>query len=112
MLEHHDANEIFHGRPIVIQHYASVDLIQDCQLLFVARSEQRHWPKIQQAIARRPILTVSDAENFATRGGSVQFSVGRNKLRIVVNLQVIHRAGIVVSSKLLRLAEVVGEASP
>lgn len=75
MLEHHDANEIFHGRPIVIQHYASVDLIQDCQLLFVARSEQRHWPKIQQAIARRPILTVSDAENFATRGGSVQFSV-------------------------------------
>ena len=61
---------------------------------------------------RRFILTVSDTENFAARSGSVQFSVVRNKLPIVVNLTATSAPVLTLSSKHLRPAEVIGEAGP
>ena len=57
----------------------------------------------------RPILTVGVEEGFAQQGGVVQFAVDRNKLRLVVNLRSARANGITISSKVLRLAEVIGD---
>jgi len=109
LMEQLVANETVHGRKLIVRRYATASAVKDCQLLFIARSEQRHWPKLQKVLAHQPVLTVSDADNFAARGGSIQFSVAHNKLLLIVNLGATRQAGLTVSSKLLRLAEVVGE---
>jgi len=55
----------------------------------------------------RHVLLVSDVEDFARRGGMVQFTLRDNKLKLVVNLPAVRDAGLKLSSKLLRMAEIV-----
>ena len=52
------------------------------------------------------ILLVSDADGFAARGGMVQFALRENKLKLVINLPAVKLAGLKLSSKLLRMAEI------
>jgi hypothetical protein len=55
------------------------------------------------------VLTVSDLPNFARAGGNIGFVSGNNQLRFQINLDTARRSGIGFSSKLLRLAEVIGQ---
>lgn len=107
-------NETRHGRKVIVQHHIRFSEVRHCHVLYIARSEHQNWPSIRQELGNRPILTISDAENFAARGGSVQFAVERNRLRPIINVAATRRAGLTVSSKLLRLrsAEVIGEDGP
>ncbi|HEY8508099.1 MAG TPA: YfiR family protein, partial [Steroidobacteraceae bacterium] len=54
--------------------------------------------------AGAPILTVSDARNFASRGGVIELFEQGNRLRFVVNVENARRAGLRISSMLLQLA--------
>ena len=105
-------NESHHGRRIILKPVATLAEARSCHVLFVARSEHDRWRSISSQFARLPILTVSDAENFARQGGVVQFGIERNKLRLTVNLGVARGSGLTVSSKVLRLAEVLDDPTP
>ena len=98
-----------HGRPIVLRHYNTAGEVGDCHLLFIARSVQTRWNTLREELPRKNFLTVSDLDNFAVNGGSVQVSLLNNKLRLTVNLHAARAAGVTLSSRLLRLADVIGE---
>jgi hypothetical protein len=104
--------ETWHGRKIVVQYYARPADLKPCHVLYVARSEQTSWPTTRQTLRGRPVLTVADADSFATDGGAVQLTIDRNKLHLTVNVATVRAAGLIISSKVLRLAEVVGETKP
>jgi hypothetical protein len=57
------------------------------------------------------VLTVSDLPNFAPLGGDIGFFYATNQLRFQINIEAARRSGIGFSSKLLRLAEVIGQQS-
>ena len=98
-----------HGRAIVLRHFDSAGEVGDCHLLFIARSAQARWTSIREDLPRKNFLTVSDLDNFAVNGGGVQVSVLNNKLRLTVNLHATRAAGVTLSSRLLRLADVIGD---
>jgi hypothetical protein len=50
---------------------------------------------------------VGDVENFANHGGMVQFTLRDNRLKLVVNLAAVKSAELKLSSKLLRMAEII-----
>lgn len=77
----------------------------DCRILFLSELTALTKPIREQAKIRH-ILLVSDAENFAVNGGMIQFSLRDNKLKLVVNLSSVKDAGLKLSSKLLRMAEI------
>ncbi len=79
--------------------------IDECRILFLGDSAALTQPLLQQAIDRH-ILLVSDAENFAVTGGMIQFTLRDNRLKLVVNLNSVRQAGLKLSSKLLRMAEI------
>ena len=56
---------------------------------------------------RAAILTVSDGDGFASQGGIIQFFTDKNRIRIRINLDAAEAANLTISSKLLRVAEVV-----
>ena len=56
--------------------------------------------------------TLSAPQGFAARGGMVNFTVEESKVRFEINEDAARRAGLKISSKLLRLAELVEEAGP
>jgi hypothetical protein len=51
-----------------------------------------------------PVLTVSDAPQFATHGGMIELFTENHRLRFVINVANVHKAGLRISSDLLKLA--------
>ena len=95
------------GRPFQIRRYQSVDEIQACHILFINRSEGNRPEAILAGLEQRPILTVSDADGFAQRGGMIRFVSDRNRIRLQLNLAATQAAHLTISSKLLRVAEII-----
>jgi hypothetical protein len=50
---------------------------------------------------------VSDADRFAERGGMIRFVSDRNRIRLQLNLDAAEAAHLTISSKLLRVAEII-----
>ena len=94
-------------RPIEIRRYHQVADIDTCNILFISRSENERIADILPTLRNRPVLTVSDADDFAKRGGMIQFANDKNRIRLRINLEAAQAANVVISSKLLRLAEIV-----
>lgn len=103
------ANEIWQGRGVVLRTLASPSEAKTCHAVYIAHSENGRWRTLSAQFAGKPILTISDGENFARQGGIIQLAVERNKLRLIVNLGVARAAGLAISSKVLRLAEIIDE---
>jgi len=96
------------NHPIVIKRLSSTKEIEKCHMLFVSRSEQKRLSQILQSVGDKPILTVSDIPDFAESGGIIQLYVQDNKLKFSINLNSLNSSGVQISSKLLRLATLVG----
>lgn len=97
------------GHPLVIQRYASVADVKDCQILFISRSESDRMEDILTDLKGKSILTVADSEGFIKNGGVVLLSKEENKIRLLINLEAAKNANLSISSKILRLAEIVGQ---
>jgi hypothetical protein len=79
-----------------------------CHLLFISGIEVERLPQILAASAGKPILTVSDQAGFAERGVLVNLFMEGRYVRFQVNLSAVDRSRLFFSSKLLRLARLIG----
>ena len=100
-------NEKIKGRVVKIQRIHYVEESDSCQIVFVSQSKQRYQAHIFAYLQQRPVLTVSDIENFATKGGMVQFYHRGNKIRFIIAPQAVRGAGLQASSRLLQIAKIV-----
>jgi hypothetical protein len=82
--------------------------IIDSQVLFVSKSEKGRVRHILATLQGKSILTVGDTEAFARQGGMINFITVGNKVRYEINVEAARRANLDISSKLLRLAKIVG----
>jgi hypothetical protein len=60
-----------------------------------------------ESLDREAVLTVSDMPQFSLRGGMIQFVPEGKKIRFEVNLAAVQRAGLALSSELLKVATTV-----
>lgn len=95
------------GRAFVVRRYERVEDIKACDILFIDRSAADRLAGLLPSLKNRPILTVSDAEGFAEHGGMIGFVTDRHRIRLKINLGVAQAAHLTISSKLLRVAEIV-----
>jgi YfiR/HmsC-like len=79
----------------------------DCQILFISSSEAKRLNKIVEALDKSSVLTVSDIPQFSQRRGMIQLVMEGNRIRFEVNLAATQRAGLTLSSELLKVATVV-----
>lgn len=101
-------NEKAGERAIVVQRFRNVQAARDCHVLFVSPSEEAEMPRILRVLRGRPVLTVGDFEDFAARGGMIRFLTNpQGKIHLRINLGSVKHADLIVSAKLLRVAEVV-----
>lgn len=80
--------------------------LEACNILFVGDIDELKPRLFEQARAAH-ILLVGDVDGFAAQGGMVQFTLRDNKLKLVVNLGSVKSADLKLSSKLLRMAEII-----
>jgi hypothetical protein len=95
------------GRPIEVRHFARVEDIDVCHILYVSRSKAADVGHLLSVLDKRSILTVSDIDGFSRAGGIIRFLNEGGKVRLRINVDASRAAGLVISSKLLRPSEVV-----
>lgn len=100
--------EQINQHPLMVRRFRSVGEAGDCQILYIDRSEGRELPQILAALDHRSTLTVSELNDAAERGGMIQFMTENNRIRLRINVDSARAAGLTISSKLLRPAEIVG----
>ena len=79
----------------------------DCDLLFIARSEEAHLSRILQQYQGSAVLTVSDIERFPQRGGILGFVRDGGRIRLEVNPTAARASGLRLSARLLETARLV-----
>jgi hypothetical protein len=99
--------EKINGRPLLMLRPAGPPEFKGCHVLFIAASRRDRIGEALRTLDGSPTLSVSDIEGFSRSGGMVTLRVENARIRPVINTSRLQRAGLVASSKLLRLAEVI-----
>lgn len=90
--------------PIVLKHFRSFKEYQPSAVLFVSRSEQKHYGLILSRLEGQPVLVVGEGEEFCRAGGSIGFLTVDNKVRFAISQAAMRQSGLQISSKLMALA--------
>ncbi|MBI2498179.1 MAG: YfiR family protein, partial [Opitutae bacterium] len=95
------------SHPLVVRRYRRPEEIDRCHILFVSHSETGRLEQVVAGLRGRHILTVSDAAGYAVRGIMIRFVTEKSRIRLRINLDAAKADGLVLSSKLLRPADIV-----
>jgi hypothetical protein len=99
--------ETVRGRTFRIDRYRRVEEARECHILFISRSETKRLDSILPDLKGKPILTVTNGDDFDRGGGIIRFILDKSKIRLSVDLEAAQAARLTFSSKLLRSAEIV-----
>ena len=95
------------GEPLSIRRLHAVSDALGCRILFLGNSESKRLQQDMSVVGIHPILTVSDIDDFAQRGGTIQFVNDDGRVRFIINRTAAEKAGLVLSSELLKVAKLV-----
>ena len=103
------AGESVEGRPLARMEPQSPDDARQCAILYVGRGHTERGAPLVTAVRELPVLTVGDSPRFVEQGGTIEFVLENNRVRFDVSPGAAQRSGLLVSSKLLRVARQVVE---
>ena len=98
------AGETINGKKVVVNRIAKPQEAVSCRILFISASEESQLKEILATLDKTSVLTVSDISQFTRRGGMIQFVIDANRVRFEVNVTTAERAGLTLSSQLLKVA--------
>lgn len=93
--------------PINVKHIQKLSDVSTCSVLFVSKDSRNLLPRIHAATANQPILTIGEMPGFNESGGVVNLLTRDDKIIFFISRKSAKTANLKVSSKLLRLAELV-----
>jgi hypothetical protein len=99
--------ESVNGRQLIVQRYSRIADLKPCQILFIDRSVDGEMEKALAALAHQRTLTVSDLDSATPRAVIIRFLSENQKIRLQINVDSARTAGLTISSKLLRPAQVI-----
>jgi hypothetical protein len=102
-------NERIGEHPLIIRRLSKLEDIGNCKILFLDRSAKA--AQVIAGLKSGSVLTVSELDGSAERGVMIQFATESNHIRLRINADAARTAGLLVSSKLLHLAEIVSTKS-
>jgi hypothetical protein len=92
------------GRGFLVLELASFPQAVSCNINFISSSAADRVDELLRSVGGHPVLTVSDDEYFAVRGGIIGLTTDQHKVRFEVNMVAARRAGLKLSSQLLKVA--------
>lgn len=95
------------NRPISVVRTKNQDQVKSSHILYICDSEKKDLSGILAKVAGKACFTVSSVNDFASMGGMIGFVRKGNNIRFEANLDAIRHGELVVSSRLLNLAQIV-----
>jgi len=97
------------GHPVVVRRLDSGGSPRTCAVLLVGLADRTETARILQSVAHSPVLTIGERAEFSRLGGVIAFIREGQRVHFQINLDAANRAGLHISSKLLRLAKLCRE---
>ncbi len=94
-------------RPLAVIRIVQVADAERCHILFISTSEEERLRTILDDLRDRPILTIADMPDFARAGGTINLKTVEDRIRFDINVDAANAAALKLSSKLLRLGNIV-----
>lgn len=91
--------------PVQVKRARRASDLGDCHVVFVCPSERDRLRSELAQLRSKPILTVSELDGFTSQGGMILLRKKQGMMRFEINREAAERAGLKISSKLLKLAE-------
>jgi hypothetical protein len=106
-LEQTVSGEKVNGHPVVVKYYNNEKEAEQCHILYININESNKRKEIIEALKGQPVLTVADAPDFTKSGGMIRFFTSTNKIKLQINPEASKEGKLMLSSRLLRLADIV-----
>jgi hypothetical protein len=100
--------EAIDSRSLVVRRYGDAEGIAGCNILFVGRNDAGLLDDALAAARGHSVLTVTDVSGAESSGAIIVLYNDRQRIRMRINLAAAKANHLVISSKLLRPAEVIG----
>lgn len=107
LLEEVVRGEQVNKHPIQVRRFRNADALGLVHILYVDRSEDARLEQVAELVKSRNTLVVSDLDDATQRGAMIQFTKVNNHIGLRINVEYARAAKLIMSSNLLRLAEVV-----
>ena len=93
------------GRSLRIVQSERLQDLPFCHMLFINSTEEKNLTQVFRYLEGKPTLTVGEVEQFARRGGIINFVIKDKKVRFEINRAKAVESGLKLSSKLLKPAD-------
>jgi YfiR/HmsC-like len=98
------ADKTVDHRSIVVVHLASGVTAPAANIVFLAASEEERLARVLAPYCHAPVLTVSDIDNFAGRGGVIGLVMEDQVVRFAINRTAAEEARLRISAQMFHLA--------
>ena len=78
--------------------------VRGCHVAYFGAEAEERARQVLPTLREVPVLTVGEGSRFLDQGRLIAFALEQNRVRFDVNKAALDRTGLVVSSKLLRVA--------
>jgi hypothetical protein len=95
------------GHPLRVRRLARLSDLEDVHVLYLGYSDPLDVRFACDTLRDHPVLTVTDGERLAEQGAMINLRLRDRKVRFDVNVEAADRAGLKLSSQLLKLARIV-----
>jgi YfiR/HmsC-like len=100
-------HKLVDGRPLTVRRVSDTNQASHCQILFIAQANAGKARALLAAMQAASVLTVGEADGFASDGGVINLKLQGGSVRLQVNVAAAEQKQLRISSKLLTLAEIV-----
>lgn len=80
------------------------DVDDDCHVLFIAQGKKSSLDYIVKQVSTKPMLTVSELDDFMEYGGMVSLNIVESKIKLNINIEAANKAHLKLDSSLLFIA--------
>ena len=92
------------GRQLVVKSWQGLQVPQGCHILLLERGDQEQWSAMREAASDSGMLTIADGD-AGLAGVVITLVLEGERLKFRIDTAAARRADLVLSAKLLRLAD-------
>jgi uncharacterized protein DUF4154 len=107
LLESEVAGRSVDSHALVVKRVKLNASARGCAMLYVGRLDQRRAKELFTVLDGTSVLTVGDAEDFATAGGMIGLFVDGGRMKFAINIGAVERTQLRLSAQLLSLAKII-----
>jgi hypothetical protein len=101
------SGEALDGHPFEVRQVRTPAEARECRILFIPESESSRLDELATALRGSGTLTVGERDDPHPGGAMIRLVTDRKRIRMRIDVHAARDAGLTISSKLLRSAEIV-----